>query len=236
MNNKNDYVDFELLSRCFLLQDLPREALLALLGEGSRKRVAAKAVVFHRGDTGDELYFLLSGGVKVSTLSQEGREIIFDVLVAQDFFGEISVLDGKARTGTVTALVPSSFFVLRKEAFLRMLDSYPVVSLRLLKLLANRLRLMDVFVEDVIFLDAEVRLAKRVMALSRIFGREGANGEIRIDLKVSQQEMANLVGIARESVNKHFRGWEKSGTIGLDKGCLVLQQPRVIESLIAEAM
>ena len=236
MQSKNGYVEFELLSRCALLQGLPPEVPLHLLAEGTSRRVEAKLVVFSRGDAGDEIYFLLSGGVKVSALSQEGREIVFDVLVTPDLFGEVSLFDGRPRTGTVTTLVPSALLILRKEHFLDLLASHPEVALRLLKTLASRLRMMDAFVEDVLFLDAEARLAKRVMALSRIFGRTGSNGEIRIDLKVSQQEMANLVGITRESVNKHFRGWERSGSIGLEKGCLVLQQPSVIESLITEAV
>jgi len=234
MENKIEFVDFELLSRCWLLNGLAREALTSILGSGSRRRMDAKEIVFNRGDTGTEIYFLLSGGVKVSTLSREGKEIIFDVLVAGDFFGDMSLFDDKPRTGTVTTLVPSAFLVLGKTKFLDLLEKFPAVSLRLIKTLTSRLRLMDTFLEDVLFLDAEARLAKRVVALSRIFGQEGKNGEIKIDLKMSQQEMANLVGIARESVNKHFKGWEKSGVIGLDKGCLILQQPQLLESLVKQ--
>jgi len=234
MKNKIEFVDLELLSRCWLLKGLAREALAGILASGSRKRVDAKDVVFNRGDPGNDIYFLLSGGVKVSTLSREGKEIIFDVLVAGDFFGDMSLFDDKPRTGTVTALVPSAFLSMGRAKFLDLLEKYPAVSIRLIKTLTERLRLMDSFLEDVLFLDAEARLAKRVVALSRIFGQEGENGEIRIDLKMSQQEMANLVGIARESVNKHFKGWEKSGVIGLEKGCLVLQQPQMLELLVKQ--
>ena len=236
MTGTAEFVDFELLSRCYLLTGLSREKLAAVMAAGCRKRIDAKEVLFRRGDLGNDFYFLLSGGVKVSTLSREGQEVIFDVLVAGDFFGEISLIDAKPRTGTVTALVPSILFVLSKDSFLELLEQNASIGLQLLKVLAGRLRLMDAFVEDVLFLDAEARLARRVMALSRIFGQEDSRGEIRIDLKLSQQEMANLVGITRESVNKHFRGWEKSGAIGLDKGCLILQKPRLIEALSAEAI
>ena len=234
MENKSEFVDIELLSRCWLLNELSRESLSEILSGGSRRRVGAKDVVFNRGDLGDDIYFLLSGGVKVSTLSHEGKEIIFDVLVAGDFFGDISLFDDKPRTGTVTALVPSAFLILGKNRFLSLLEKYPGVSIRLIKTLAARLRLMDGFLEDVLFLDAEARLAKRVVALSRIFGQEGENGQIKIDLKMSQQELANLVGITRESVNKQFKGWEKSGVIGLEKGCLILRQPELLESLLLQ--
>ena len=171
--------------------------------------------------------------MKISTFSLEGKEIIFDVLAAGDFFGDMSLFDDKPRTGTVIALVPSSFLALGKSAFFDVLEKHPSVSIRLIKTLTDRLRLMDTFLEEVVFLDAEARLARRVIALSQIFGHEGKDGVIRIDLKMSQQELGNLVGIARESVNKHFKEWEKSGVIGLEKGCLVLQQPRLLKSLVA---
>lgn len=234
MKDKVDFVDLELLSRCCLLEGLTRESLALILSAGSRRRVVAKEIVFDRGDTGNDIYFLLSGGVKVSTLSREGKEIIFDVLVAGDFFGDMSLFDDKPRTGTVTALVPSDLLILGKKAFFKVLEEFPSVSIHLIKTVIARLRLMDTFLEDVIFLDAEARLARRVIALSNIFGQKGGDGSIRIDLKMSQQELANLVGIARESVNKHFKEWEKSGVIGLERGCLIVQQPGTLKSLVAQ--
>lgn len=235
MQSTARHVELELLSRCSLLSGLSREVLAEVLQAGSCRRVASKTIVFNRGDAGRQVYFLLAGGVKVGTLSHEGREVIFDVLVVGDFFGEISLFDDKPRSGTVTTLVPCDFLVLEKSVFLHLLEKHPAVSLRLIKTLSTRLRLMDDFVEDVLFLDAEARLAKRLVALARIFGHVGANGEIKIDLKMSQQEMANLVGIARESVNKHFREWEKANVIGLEQGYLLLRQPKHLEWLSAES-
>ena len=228
---KVDLVDFQLLSRCTLLAGIPNDLLRSLLQAGNRKHLEAKEVVFHRGEAGNRIYFVMDGGVKVSTLSHEGQEIIFDVLVTGDFFGEMSLFDDKPRTGTVTTLVPTTLFMLGKNEFLDSLEQCPVISIRLIRTLVGRLRMMDSFIEDVIFLDAAERIAKRVIALARMFGRPGENDEIRVDLKVSQQELANLVGITRESVNKQFREWEKAGVISIDKGCLILAQPQFLESL-----
>jgi len=230
---KNDLVDFELLSRCRLLADIPKNLLGMLLQAGNRKHMEGKEVVFNRGEAGNKIYFILNGGVKVSTLSHQGQEIIFDVLVTGDFFGEMSLFDDKPRTGTVTTLVPTTLFMLGKNEFLDSLERCPAISIRLIRTLVARLRMMDSFIEDVIFLDAAERIAKRVIALARMFGRPGENSEIRIDLKVSQQELANLVGITRESVNKQFREWEKAGVIALDKGCLILAQPQFFDTLVA---
>jgi len=230
---KIDPVDFQLLSRCGLLVGVPKELLAMLLLAGSRKHLEAKDVVFNRGEAGSKIYFIMDGGVKVSTLSHEGQEIIFDVLVTGDFFGEMSLFDDKPRTGTVTTLVPTTLFTLGKTEFLGSLEKSPAISIRLIRTLVGRLRMMDSFIEDVIFLDAAERIAKRVIALARMFGRPGEGDEIRIDLRVSQQELANLVGITRESVNKQFREWEKSGVIAVDKGCLILSQPQFLETLVA---
>lgn len=230
---KIDLVDVELLSRCLLFADIPKELLALLLESGSRKHLEAKDVVFNRGEAGNRIYFILSGGVKVSTLSREGKEIIFEVLVTGDFFGEMSLFDDKPRTGTVTALASTTLFMLGKNEFLDAIEKCPGISIRLIRTLVGRLRMMDSFIEDVIFLDAAERIAKRIMALARVFGRPGEKDEIRIDLKVSQQELANLVGITRESVNKQFREWEKAGVIALDKGCLILAQPQFLEALSA---
>lgn len=231
---KTDLVDFELLSRCNLFTDIPKDLLVILLQAGTRRHLAAKDIVFNRGEAGSRIYFILNGGVRVSTLSRQGQEIIFDVLVTGDFFGEMSLFDDKPRTGTVTTLVPTTLFMLGKNEFLAALEKCPAISIRLIRALVSRLRMMDSFIEDVIFLDAAERIAKRVIALARLFGRQGEGDEIRIDLKVSQQELANLVGITRESVNKQFREWEKSGIIAIDKGCLILEQPKFFEALAAK--
>jgi len=233
MRPEIDPMDLALLSQCSLFAAIAPSALAPFLQAGRRQRLEAKDSAITRGDPGRNIYFLLDGGVKVSTLSRDGKEIIFDVLVSGDFFGEMSLFDDKPRTGTVTALVPTTVFALGKAEFLTLIEKHPPVSLRLIRTLVRRLRLMDAFIEDVLFLDAEERLARRVLALSRLFGRHGDNGEIRIELKVSQQELANLVGVTRESVNKQFRDWEKSWLIAIDKGCLVLAKPGHLESMAA---
>lgn len=226
-------INLALLSRCSLLSGAPANLLNSLLQSGTRTHVKARDVVFRRGDSGSSIFFLLDGGVKVSTLSRDGKEVIFDVLVGGDFFGEMSLFDDRPRTGTVSALVPSALFQVGKSAFLEALERHADLGLRLIQTLVKRLRLMDAFMEDVLFLDAEERLAKRIMALASLFGRKASESEFRIDLRVSQQEFANLVGITRESVNKKFREWEKAGVITMDKGFLKIEQPSLLQALIA---
>lgn len=228
------HADRELLAQCRLLTDLPAEALDAMLHIATQRRFDASDTVIERGTLGETMYFILAGGVKVSMLSRDGKEVTFDVLTAGDFFGEMSLFDGKPRTGTVTTLVPTRVAILDKAAFLSVLARHPTVAVELVRALTGRLRMMDGFVADVLFLDAQARLAKRVVALAGMFGCVGADGETRFDLKMSQQEFANLVGITRESVNKQFRNWERQGVIGIADGFLVLRDSAWLAAL-AEA-
>lgn len=172
---------------------------------------------------------VLSGGVKVSTQSTNGKEIIFDLLSKGDFFGELSLLDGKPRTATVTTLVPSVLVILEQGFFMRFLENNPTTAIRLLHLLAHRLRATDTFLEDVLFFDSETRLAKRVIALENIYGKRIGN-VVQIELNVSQQDIANLVGVARETVNKLLKKWERAKIISLQQGHLtILNSPLLLE-------
>lgn len=177
---------------------------------------------------------VLSGGVKISTLSADGKEIIFDLLSEGDFFGELSLLDGRPRTATVTTLVPSVLVILKQSFLMPFMKENPTIAIRLLHILAHRLRAVDTLLEEVLFFDSETRLAKRVIALKDIYGKAVGNN-IQIELKVSQQDIANLVGVTRERVNKHLKTWERAGIISLQQGRLTIQDIPRLQELASEA-
>jgi CRP/FNR family transcriptional regulator, cyclic AMP receptor protein len=223
--------DLQLLARCPLLAGASSGDFAWVLQAGKRYEVKANQIVFWQGDMQREIYFILSGGVKATTLSRDGKELIVDVLGTGDFFGEMSSLDGKPRSLTVTTLVPCLFLVLEGAEFNDLLGRSAQVSRQLIAALVARLRQMDTLLEDVVFLDVEARLARRLLTLSTIYGAPDGDASIRITLKMSQQEFANLVGITRESVNKHFRKWEEAGWIRTESGCVVLCAPERLRSL-----
>ena len=101
------------------------------------------------------------------------------------------------------------------------LKDNPTTAIRLLHILAHRLRSVDTFLEEVLFFDSETRLAKRVIALKNIYGK-AVGSAVQIELKVSQQDIANLVGITRESVNKHLKKWQREKIISLQQGRLTI--------------
>ena len=226
--------ELKLLSQSFLFADLPKKRLSTALKNCQCLRLPEKKDIDRQGESGEEMCIILSGGVKVSNLSADGKEIIFDLLSEGDLFGELSLLDGRPRTATVATLVPSVLVVLERSFFLPFLESNPITAIRLLHLLARRLRAADAFLEGVLFLDSETRLAKRVMALKDIYGKMVGN-TVQIELKVSQQDIANLVGITRERVNKHLKKWEREKIISLQQGRLTIQNLPRLQELASEA-
>lgn len=228
------HTEMKILSRSFLFADLPQKRLITALKNCQCLRLPAKKEIYRRGEPGKEMCIVLSGGVKVSSLSAGGKEIIFDLLSEGDFFGELSLLDGEPRTATVTTIVPSVLVVLEQSFLMPFLETNPITAIRLLHLLAHRLRAMDTFLEEVLFLDSETRLAKRVIALENIYGKASGNA-IQIELKISQKDIASLVGITRESVNKLLKKWEKAKIVSLQQGCLTIQNPPLLQKLASKA-
>ena len=226
--------ELELLSQIFLFADLPQKRLFTALKNCQCLRLSGKKVVYRQGEAGEEMCIILSGLMKISTRSADGKEIIFDLLSKGDFFGELSLLDGEPRTATVTTLVPSVLIVLKRDCFIQLLEDNPTTSIRLLQLLAHRLRATDKFLEEVFFHDSETRLAKRVMVLEDIYGK-ATKKTTQAGLNVSQQEMANLIGITRERVNKLLKKWERAKIISLQHNHLTVLNPALLQKLASQS-
>lgn len=230
MTALSDDAKRELLARSILFNQLPAEDLDQLARYAKNRTVAPREVIFHKAEPGNQLCAILSGQVKLTTVSSEGKEMVLGMLGRGEFFGEISLLDGEARTATVTAMVPTELLVIERRDFIPFLERNPKVAIRLLGTLALRLRLTNELFEDTLFRNLSTRLAKRLLLLADSHG-EADNGGTRITLKLSQTELGNMVGTSRESVNKQLRAWEEEGLIACKKGYITLLTPHILESL-----
>ena len=213
-----------LLSRSVLFHQLPAEDLDRLVAFAKLKHVSAREVIFRKADPGNQMSAIISGRVKMSTVSEDGKEMVFGIIGPGEFFGEISLLDGEERTATVTAIEPTELLVIERRDFVPFLESYPKVAIRLLGTLALSLRLTNELFEDTIFRNLPARLAKRLLVLADNCGDETANGT-RIGLKLSQQEIGSMIGTSRESVNKQMRSWEAEGLISYKQGYITIIDP-----------
>ncbi len=188
-----------------------------------RKHVPAKSVILYKGDPADHLFVVLSGTVKVSAPSEDGKEITFGILGSGELFGEIGMLDDAEHTATVTALESTEVAVLDRQDVLRWVETSPAMALKLLAILCLRLRQTREIAEDLSFLTLPVRLAKKLKALAEAYGELTSKG-VRIGLPLCQQELANLVGTTRESINKQLAVWQAEGIVTTEHGCLTIRR------------
>ncbi len=213
----------ELLRRAPLLQSLSDAELRAIADLATRKRVRARETVFQQSEPGNELYVLLTGHLKVVSTDPEGRDAGLSVMGPGEVFGEVALLDGGARSATVVALDPCELLVIRREHWLRFLKSSPDTAIQLLAVLAGRLRRLTERTEDIAFLRVGERLAKRIVGLAGEYGEKTKDGGTRITVKLSQQEIGELVNATRESANKHIKAWEDEGLVSQESGHIVIR-------------
>ncbi|MDH3902180.1 MAG: Crp/Fnr family transcriptional regulator [Xanthomonadales bacterium] len=209
-----------------------------ILDRCSQRTVAPRTVIVSQGSGGRDMFIVVSGSLKVSVLSDEGKEISFVVLRADDYFGELSMIDGRRRSATVTAIEKTELLVLSHTEYQKLLNEHPHTATlfltRMLLALANRLRATDELYQDSVFLDVSARLAKFLLNAGAT--GQGPNPEpVKLDIQLSQYELGTLINASRESVNKQLRDWEEQDIIELEKGKIILLNPESLK-LIAEGM
>ena len=220
----------KLLAKIELFSDFSVKQLEAVSSVARMKSLRRRQELFHKGDEGGDVYVIANGKLKALTTSIEGDDVVFSILGPGEVFGEVALLGATPRTATVTALEDCRLLVIDRREFMSFLSTNSEISLRLLAVLATRLRRVSELVEDTLFLNLPLRLAKKVLSLSRIYGEKTPDG-IRIDLKLSQEEWGDLVGTTRESINKQVRKWSDAGIVRLDDGYLVVLNTVELEKL-----
>jgi CRP-like cAMP-binding protein len=221
----------DVLAATDLFAGLPREDLDALAALSTERRVAREVPVVRRGDDDASLLVLVSGRMRVSAVSADGREVTLRIMEAGTFLGEIALLDGRRRSADVTAMADSVLLVVERAAFLPFLSSRPELMLRLMALLCDRLRRSSSAFEDVALASLSSRLAKLLLDLADQYGKPVPEG-VRIRLKLSQKELSAQVAATRERVNKQLRQWHEQGLLGEQDGDMVVREPAKLRLLI----
>ena len=183
-----------------------RESMVALkLNKGQ--------VLFKEGQEGDRLFVIVTGKIKLGTTSIDGRENLLSILGPGEMFGELSLFDPEPRAATATAVTDSRLVSLAHDAVIGLVTTNPQTSLELLRRLAQRLRKSNEVLADLVFADVPGRVAKAIMELGVRFGVQKDDG-LHVNHDLTQEELAQLVGASRETVNKALadfaaRGWVK---------------------------
>ena len=180
--------------------------------------------IFHQEDPGSTLYIITSGQVKVTYISSEGEEVILAILSDGDFFGELSLLDENTRSANVVTMLDTQVLVLHRHEFLNFLNAHHEVAIEMLSTLSRRLREANIALEDSVILDLSTRLAKRLLELGQKHGVKTDRG-IEIGLRLTQQDLADLVGASRVAVNKQLNMFKIEGLIDVDKHHIIIIRP-----------
>lgn len=201
-----------------LLQNLP---LFGELTESEQKEIwnhvitrsyTKSNIILFEEDQGDSLFIIKEGKVKITRLSEEGKEVILSILGEGEFFGEMSLLDGESRSANVIALSDCKVFILKRDNFLSIIKSTPQIAITLLEELAGRIRKSDQQIEYLSLADAENRVA---MTILRIAEQSGTfkMGKVTIEELPMQQDMANMSGTSRETISRMLSEFADKGYI-----------------------
>lgn len=219
-----------LLRRNRLFSILDEAEMEAVLGFAKLRRVAAEERIFAKGDPGDSLYVILRGRVAVQTESQDAKVMLLNILDTGAVFGEIAMLDGGERTATIMAQETTELLRIDRKDFLPFLSQRADLCIRLMGVLCERVRWTSAIIEDTVFLNVTRRLAKRILMLAQNYGRQTETG-VRIAAFVSQEDLANMLGVSREIVNKTLKSFQSAGAISYRNGYIVVQDESFLDQI-----
>jgi CRP/FNR family cyclic AMP-dependent transcriptional regulator len=194
------------------------------------KPLRAKQTLFHKGETAVSLYGVMKGRLKASAAGADGKEVVFALMDPGEVVGEIALLDSEPRSATVVAMEKSELLCLDRRDFLPFVEKHPAVAIELASVLASRLRKLSEVMEDTLFLTLPSRLAKKILMLAQSYGKPTDDG-VMIELKLPQQELGELVGTSRESINKQLRAWVEEGLVRVDRGYITVLNRDGLEHL-----
>jgi CRP/FNR family cyclic AMP-dependent transcriptional regulator len=211
----------DVLSRAPLFSALDDDAAHALRASMNEVRLPRGDTLFREGDSGDCLYVITDGKIKLGRTAPDGRENILAVLGPGEMFGELSLFDPKPRTATAVAVVDSTLMSLGHENLDELLTGRPAVAEAMLAALAQRLRRTNESLADLVFSDVPGRVAKALLDLSTRFGVQADDG-VHVTHDLTQEELAQLVGASRETVNKALADFASRGWIRLEARAVVI--------------
>jgi len=221
-------VDPEVLTKAPLFAELDEASAAALEQAMGSLRLTKGQILFREGETEDRLYVVVAGKIKLGRSGSAGRENLLAVLGPGQMFGELSVFDPGPRSSTATAVTAAEVRVLEHDELMAWLSDHPEVARSLLGQLAARLRRANDVVADLVFSDVPGRVAKQLLELARRFGDRKDDG-VHVHHDLTQEELAQLVGASRETVNKALADFAARGWIRLEPRSVTLLDVERVE-------
>jgi len=205
-------MDIELLRSIPLFSELRDEELSSIARHTVRQLYKKDNMVLIEEEIGSTMFVILDGRVKISRISDEGREVILSILCDGDFFGEMAILDGQTRSANAVTLEDTQMLIIRRENFLQMLYDYPQISINLLKELAHRLRRSDSQIKSLSLQNALGRVASTLLRIADDSGLI-KQGQVIISHLPPQQDLANMAGTSRETISRVIKSLGQLGYV-----------------------
>jgi len=209
------------LSRSALFGALPDDACSALAELAHARRFGAGASICREGEADGTLFVVVQGRIRISSNSVDGVERYLNELGPGDVCGEIALLDGGARSASATAVDDCELYCIERRAFFALLERTPALARGVIELLCRRVRWLTELFEASAFLGIPARLARWLSMLATL---QGAAGERGVEIRISQQELADFLGVSRQSVNEILRSWQREGFIDIGRGRVVVRE------------
>jgi CRP-like cAMP-binding protein len=204
--------EFGFLRNVPIVAELEDKVLEKIAKVGTRQKYKPGNIVVIEQESGAALFVIISGKVKVVRMDEEGHEVILSLFGPGEFFGEMSLLDGQARSASVVATTKSELFMIHRRDFIELLNEFPAVAISLLSELAMRLRKADMQIKSLSLKDAAGRIANVLLSLAEDVGIF-RKGKVEIDELPLQQDMANMAGTSRETVSRMIHQFVETGEI-----------------------
>ena len=223
------------LGKTRLFARLPPQELFDLARAGRQERVTTGEAIFLRGTPGQSLHLLCEGRVKITSSGPNGNELLLDMVEAGQHFGEISILDEGARTVNAIATRPSQVVSFDRNIIISILHRHPPTAFAMCLHLCDRLRLTIGNVEEIALLDAPTRLWRRLQTLGQRYAApQSENEAIQIDHGLSQQSLADSIGVTRVMVNRQLGIWRDAGLIEDGRGFIRIPDPKALEAFVRD--
>jgi CRP/FNR family transcriptional regulator, cyclic AMP receptor protein len=218
------------LKKIPLFQDLGPDAMTRLAETVQIAEIRRRQVIYLPGDPGRTVYFVNGGRVKISKVTRDGKELTLAYRGPGELFGEIALIEGGPREEMAEAMENALLTEMERGDFERLIQTQPLLGLRLARLLTQRRRDIENKIENLVFKDVNSKLAELLIRLAAEFGVDDARGTL-VALKITHQEMANLIGSTRETVSLTLSQFKRKGLIHTDGRKVILSDPEGLKAL-----
>lgn len=217
-------MDKQAIKNVPLFSELTDQELSLLAASGRRQKLPDKNVIFQEGDSGEVLFIILSGKVKVLLTGKNGQEFILSHLGPGNFFGEMAILESAPRSASVITVEPSDLFLLGQKALTELLKNHPGIAMKILKNLSQRLRKVSEQVRSLVMFDIYGRVGRCLLNLAEFQDGVEIHGQLLISNRPSFQELAKMVGCSRETLSRTLKALKENGSLTVTRNTIYINR------------